>query len=236
MKTKAKLIFADHRLPDEAKNKLAKLGNLILFNAGNKTHPSIKGHPDIFLCQCGKKWIIAPNTPKEYVHALEKANISFEIGKEQVDVKHPGAARYNVVCYKNKLYHNLKFTDKSILEKFDKKDCHHIPQAYSRCSTIALDNQTFITSDKGVEKALKESGKEVLYVDPYPICLPGLPWGFFGGCCGIDKDTIYFSGSLRYFKEEKEIRAICKKKNYNIIELFNGSPFDGGSIFFMEEN
>ncbi|MFA8298997.1 MAG: DUF6873 family GME fold protein [Hyphomicrobiales bacterium] len=227
------IIIADYRLPDEAIKKLTKEGKVIRFNAGNLTHPSIKGHPDLFFCKCGKQLIVAPNTPKEYIDLLKSKKINYTLGKEPTGKAHPDAARYNAVTINDTLLHNLKVTESKILSQYKEERTVDLPQAYSRCSIIPLDENTFITSDRGVEKALLKAGKEVLYVNPYPITLPGLPWGFFGGCCGINNKKLYFSGSLRFLKEEKEIRNLCKEKGYEIVELFEGSPFDGGSILFL---
>lgn len=233
MESSTKLIFADYRLPKEAFDKLSNIAPVVSFDAGDITHPAIKGHPDLFLCQCGKHMVVAPNIPSNYLDHLRNAEVDFELGESPAEKEHPAAARYNAVCCESTLIHKLDVTEHKVKEKFKERDCIAIPQAYSRCSILAVDQNSYITSDRGVEKALRKAGKEVLFVDPYPIVLPGLPWGFFGGCCGMKDDTIYFSGSLRFFKEEKDIRDFCSKRGKTIVELFDGSPFDGGGIVFV---
>ena len=54
-------ILIDHRIPKEAKIKLASYGQLIELESNEDTYNAISSHPDIFCCQTPDKLIIAPN-------------------------------------------------------------------------------------------------------------------------------------------------------------------------------
>lgn len=71
-----------------------------------------------------------------------------------------------------------------------------------------------------------------MYVNPEGIQLPGFDHGFVGGAAGIYKDQVFFIGNLDYFSEGEKFRHFLS--GYEIIELYDGPLFDGGSILFLE--
>ncbi len=71
---------------------------------------------------------------------------------------------------------------------------------------VGLPDGRFITSDRGIERALIEKGKDVMYVNPEGIQLSGFDHGFGGGTAGIFENQIYFLGSLDHFLEGEKIR------------------------------
>lgn len=65
------------------------------------------------------------------------------------------------------------------------------------------------------------------------IQLPGYKNGFIGGCVGIKDKQIFFLGRLDFLKNSDEVKAFIKSQNLEIIELYEGPLFDGGSILFV---
>ena len=98
---------------------------------------------------------------------------------------------------------------------------------------IPLTNDAFISSDKGISKVLDRYGIENIYVNPKGIELPGFTHGFFGGCCGIFDQKLFVIGKIDHLENAKEFREFITSKNIEIIELYNGNLFDGGSILFL---
>ena len=101
---------------------------------------------------------------------------------------------------------------------------------------MALRDNWFVTSDRGIEQILLCHQLHVLYVDPVGIQLPGFSHGFFGGTCGILDDTVYFIGDLAYHKQGEEINLLLEKLGYQTCALYDGPLFDGGSMFFFRRN
>jgi Family of unknown function (DUF6873) len=231
IQTEQMIIIADLRIPEQVKLKLKQFGQLLFLESFNVTYPAISGHPDIFLFKTYSQLIVAPNTPKEFLEQLIFRNIPFKKGTLCVGKEYPETAHYNVVETDSFLIHHKKYTDKSIQKQIQVKELIHVRQAYTRCNMIALRDDRFITSDKGIEKVLKRKGLETLYVDPKGIFLPGFDHGFIGGTCGVLKNRIFFIGSLDQFHEGEKIRAFLK--DYEIIELYDGPLFDGGSLIFV---
>lgn len=149
-----------------------------------------------------------------------------------VGKKYPHTAHYNAVVTDTFLIHNPKYTEPTILSECSSLELIEVKQAYTRCNVLALPNDRFITSDKGIEKALQRKGLEVLYTDPKGILLPGFKNGFFGGACGIYNQQVFFIGKLDHFPEGENVRDFLE--GYEIIELYDGPLFDGGSILFLD--
>ena len=225
------LILADNRIPEKAKNNLKKYGKVLFLETHGITYPTISGHPDIFFCNTENGLVIAPNIPENIKQQLLENNIQFVEGMQRLGKQYPETARYNAVVTNKLLIHNLKCTDAVVQDNCTELESIHVKQAYTRCNLIALEDSRFITSDKGIKKALSDKGFEVLFVHPNGIILPGFKHGFIGGCCGIYGNRIIFIGSLNHFPEGDKIRSFAK--GYEIVELCNGRLFDGGSIIII---
>lgn len=227
------LIIIDKKAPSEAKLLLAKYGELMELETSGIVYEAISGHPDIFFSQIGTQLIIAPNLPEQYFKKLKEQNISFVLGEEAVGAKYPASSRYNVVADDDFLIHNFRNTDSAITHLAEDMDLIQVDQGYTRCNLIPLGNKHYITSDKGVERTLNRYDLSVLYVEPEGIQLSGYKNGFIGGCAGINGKQIFFMGSLNHLKSSQEIKEFLKSQNFELIELYKGSLFDGGSILFL---
>jgi hypothetical protein len=226
-------ILIDGRMPLAAKEKLRQFGEMIEFATEGITYEAISGHPDIFFCPTPNGLVVAPNLPKKYFDFLLKFSISFTLGKNPVGKIYPDSALYNSLVTNNLFIHNPIISDATIQKLAETQHAIKVKQGYVRCNLLALPNNSFITSDKGIEKTLKQNNFEVLYVNPTCVKLPGFEHGFFGGICGLNNMVLFINGSLSYFKEEEIIRNFIAKANIRIVELFDGQPVDVGTILFL---
>lgn len=227
------LIIADTRIPAEAMNRLNNYGKVIAFSTKEITYPSITCHPDIFFCKMNDELIVAPNLPGEYKNILKNNAIDFIEGESAVGEKYPETAKYNAVCTKNYLIHNFRYTDSAISDHAAELDLIHSGQGYTRCNLLALKEDHFITSDAGISRVLNGFGLNNLYVVPAGILLPGMKHGFFGGACGVHDNKVFILGNLDKFTEGNKVRNYLLALNYEVIELYDGPLFDGGSLFFV---
>ncbi|NQU35245.1 MAG: hypothetical protein HQ521_18620 [Bacteroidetes bacterium] len=228
------IIISNSTIPDKALNKLAELGGVISFITNGITYPAISGHPDVFFCQIDKLLVAAPNIPADIKNKLVKRKINFIEGSSAVGSKYPETAKYNAVVTDSYLIHNLKVTDSRIKELCSNRISIHVNQAYTRCNLLPLNNDRFITSDLGIYETLINNKLIALYVDPKQIKLPYFKNGFFGGACGVYKNKIYIIGSLIEMKGKNQIIDFLSDTNYNIVELYNGPIYDGGSLIFID--
>lgn len=227
------LIIHDRRLPKSAVENLQRYGKCVPFMTRGITLESIAGHPDIFFCPVDENIVIAPDIPVKYPDLLLKEGRKVVSGELSVGNKKQEAAHYNVVVTETKVIHHQKYTDSTILSLAGDRSFVHVSQAYTRCSLLPLKENHFMTSDKGIEKTLKQNGLTVLYVNPEEIMLPGHRHGFIGGCMGISKNRIFISGHLNFHRDGEKMRDLFHFLEYEIIELYDGPLYDGGTIFFV---
>ncbi len=227
------IILTDKRIPVEAQKSLDRYGQVIPFSTEGITYPAISGHPDIFFCQVNGQLIVAPNLPEKYKTILADKGISFLEGESLVGEKHPDTARYNVVCTEKYLIHNFRYTDSAITDHAGQLDLIHSGQGYTRCNLLPLKNDHFITSDAGISRVLNGYDINNLLVDPSGILLPQTKHGFFGGACGIFDNKVFILGNLNHFNDGKKVSDYLHLLGYEIVELYDGRLFDGGSLFFI---
>jgi len=230
-------ILIDSGIPVEAKNKLALFGILIELDNNTATYNAISSHPDIFCCQTTDNLIVAPNTSSKLIETFKTNNISFIIGNQNVGLEYPDTSFYNAVITEKFLIHNTKFTDEIIKNKCINKTQITVKQSYTRCNLLPLGEHHFITSDLGIFKTLNSvSGLSVIYINPENIILPDFKNGFFGGCCGIYQNKLFIIGNLNHISGSKAIRLFIENAGFQIIELYDGPLFDGGSLLFVEKS
>jgi hypothetical protein len=220
-------------MPEEAKKTLKGYGDLIELSTSGITYEAISGHPDIFFFQSASRLIAAPNLPGEYFSILDEKKINYTIGHLPAGKKYPETARYNAAASENFLIHRTDITEKKILMDSEDKETLHVKQGYCRCSLLPLRMESFITSDEGIYKALKNRGLNVLYVSPEGILLPGFSHGFIGGACGVSDDRVFITGSLSCHRQADEIKGFMNCLGYETVELYDGPLFDVGSIIFL---
>lgn len=230
------LIICDYRAPQHAIEKLKNIGELVLFNNKLLAPMPLHGHPDIFVCQTPEKLIVAPNIEKKLLNQLETSNISYIFGDLPIEIEHPFIARYNAIVTSKVTICNPNTVDPKILESSANNRLIQVKQSYNRCSTIALSDESFLTSDVKTHQQLLKNGFESLHIDSKAIALEGYSHGLFGGCVGINKQTstMYTVGSLHLLPNYSEIIALIHKKGLSVCCLTNAPLQDVGGLFFCE--
>ncbi len=227
-------ILLDRKMPEVAKKNLAIYGEIVEFATEGITYEAISGHPDIFFCPTPAGLIVAPNLPGEYFSFLDQNSIHYNKGSLPVGREYPETARYNSLVTEKFIIQNPASSEPEIRDTNTEPEIIPAKQGYVRCNLIALPNETFITSDRGIEKSIKQRKLEVLFVDPTCVKLGGFDHGFFGGACGLAGNTLFVCGSLKYFREQKRIEAFLERAGISLIELYEGEPVDVGTILFLE--
>lgn len=227
------LILLDRKMPEAAKEKLAAYGEIVEFATEGITYEAISGHPDIFFCPTPAGLIVAPNLPEEYFRILDQNKIHYIIGSLPVGKEYPETARYNSLVTDEFIIQNPSGSEPEIRNINTELEIIPSKQGYVRCNLIALPNNTYIASDRGIEKSLIQRNLEVLYVDPTCIKLDGFGNGFFGGVCGLLVNTLFVCGSLEYINEQSGIESFAAQAGVSVIELYDGKPVDVGTILFL---
>ena len=188
-------------------------------------------HADLQICFIEDYVITAPFAYEYYKELLPDYNVVR--GNSKVQGAYPNDISYNVLTSKKRLFHNLKYTDKKVLQVCSDVDysIYNVNQGYTKCTVCVVNENAVITEDEGVEKALKKSGFDVLYINSGDVVLKGYKNGFLGGASGlIDKDKLCFFGDITKHSNFTEIHDFAYKYGVSLISLSNEPLVDYGSI------
>lgn len=228
------MIFVhDARIQQQAIISIKKFGVNLPFITQQLTFDELSGHPDIFICQSDDVLIVAPNVPDSYIDFFEQKDIKYCFGYKNVGKEKVNSSAYNAVVTKKYVFHNKNITDKKILELNADKEYIHVNQAYTRCSLFPLPNNNFITSDKGIAKTLEKMGLGYFLLSADDIMLPGYRNGCAGGCFGYAENKIYMTGDIAHHSEGKALKEFIENCGCELIELYAGKLFDGGSLIII---
>ncbi|MDR2962042.1 MAG: hypothetical protein LBU90_00135 [Bacteroidales bacterium] len=231
---KKPICIVDSRAPQAALARLAQEFEVLPFRTQNITYEAVSCHPDVFLFQYSDTVILAPNIPHKYKEFLHKRGVSFTEGSTVIDETFSTSVAYNCAATKEYFFHKRGLTEEKILQCFKNHDFIQLPQAYTRCSMLAIENCAFITSDNGIEKVLQSRNFDVCYIRPQEISLPPYSHGFIGGCMGIFERKIYLLGALDFLPDGEMLRTFARAYDYEIVELYEGKLYDGGGLFFLK--
>lgn len=231
-----KYAFVDSRIKDIEKFNLEKLDcKVICCPTTNLVYEAICGHPDILMHILNSKDILIHKDMDPSFEVLIK-ELGFNVIYSSCHLKnsYPGDIILNAINTTTLFLHKLSSTDKTLLKFVEGKKKLNIKQGYSKCSTVILNDNLFITSDKNICETLVNEKKEVLLLPPGDIKLPGLNYGFIGGTCGmIDPHTIVFYGNLKHYKFSPLLLNFLYKNDIKPIFLSDEPLIDRGSIFFV---
>lgn len=180
--------------------------------------PPISCHPDIYMCQLNPGMI-------------------FHGKPEKLGRDYPYHAIYNGCSTGKYFIHNLKLTDAELLEAVSDSGLIsvHVPQGYSKCSIVVVDDNSIITSDRGIFKAASKAGLDILLIEPKQVILHGYPYGFLGGASGRIGDTILFNGDLSKHSDFNEISRFITSRGLKIKYFAEYPLTDIGSIIQEKE-
>lgn len=110
----------------------------------------------------------------------------------------------------------------------------NVPQGYTRCTCLPVDDRSFITSDMGIAKVMSRYDTDVLLIEPGHVKLPGFKFGFIGGCAGNvtinGQRTIIFNGNISAHPDYKKIADFIEARDISIVYFDSYQLEDIGSI------
>lgn len=229
-----KQVLVDYRIQNIEKLNLLKLNlEIIICPPCEDLYEAVCGHPDMLVHFINKKNLLVHNSMnKSFISSLENYGLNIILSGKKLKINYPEDIILNALNMENIFVHTLAFTDKNLLNSINDKKLINIKQGYSKCSTVIVSDNAIITSDKGICSALLDEGLDVLLLPPGDILLPGLDYGFIGGCCGlINESQLAIYGNLDFYLYGNEVKIFLKKHDVEPIYLRNGKLIDRGSIF-----
>lgn len=229
-------VLVDYRIAEEERFSLEKLGfKVLVCPPSSSLYEAICGHPDMLINRINKDTILVHKQMDNYfIELLQEANFNVIFSHNPLGNEYPRNVILNAVNLKNIFVHNIKYTDPNLMEMVKPKKLLNTNQGYTKCSTALVNERAIITSDTGIAAAFREESFDVLLIPPGDIMLPGLDYGFIGGCCGLlDSNTLAFYGDLNYYAYGTEVESFLVKHNVTPLFLRKGKLMDRGSIISL---
>lgn len=223
-------------------NALNRLGIEVLSCPdNNRLSNEVRGHVDLSIVHLGGKSLVidsmlADSSPL-FVKMLTNRGLELLTAEQQNADRN--ITEYSLCsCLLGKHFiHSLKNTDKTVLSNLDEHtNIINVRQGYSKCSVCIVDDNSIITSDSGIARALRTAGISTLEITPGYIYLKGYSYGFIGGSAfKISNNQLAFTGSLKFHPDCCRIERYLESKNIEPVYLNNEPIFDVGSAILLRE-
>ncbi len=215
-----------------------------LTDKGHKTIPiqrtpsvyeAISTHADIYACPIGGELILAPEQDAGIGRALSSAGVVYALGSSILQKNYPGNVAYNAVSTENYFIHNLKHTDPMLLGRAQQLGLIliDVKQGYTKCNTVIVSPNAFITSDAGIARQLSSYLIDVLLIQNGHVGLSGFPHGFLGGASGKVDDTIFFNGDLSRHPDCQRIISFIEDRGLSAVYFEDYPLEDIGSLISL---
>ena len=181
--------------------------------------------------------VVAPSAYTYYKNILP-SNITLIKGNKDPQNTYPGDCAYNVAKLGNKIIGNHKYTDSKIKEIYKNLEYKfiNVKQGYTKCNMCIVDENSIITEDVGLFKALIPYGIDALLLNTHSIRLNSFDYGFIGGATGFVKPgCLGFLGNLSFHPEEKHIKDFLEERKVDIISLSSTNAIDFGGLLYLND-
>ena len=224
-------------VPKSAADALGRFCDVFSLRPDDSLAHPVRSHPDMIISVIGRRAIL----PRGYAEA--NADLCAFIGSAGYDLipadgrrgpEYPDDVGLNCALGDRFIVCRSRSTDGAVLEaaRSDGLDIIDVNQGYAGCSCIVC-GDSVITSDKGIDDAVKSSGRESVLVPNDGIRLDGYDVGFIGGCGGFADGTLYFFGNIDTLPCGEPIRAFAERKGYSVVCLTDEKLTDYGGIKFI---
>ena len=233
------IAIIDARQPSAVRDALRKRGfDIVALPAFPRLPAPVSGHPDmlIFIARGAlfthsEYYSIARSQIDKIVADL---SLNLVMCDDDISPEYPHDVRFNLAFVGGHViglraavaHHILEFCDRQSIDFID------VRQGYSKCSVCIVSDDAIITADRGIARAARNVGIDVLEIVPGGVSLLGYDTGFLGGASGTDAENVYFSGNLASHPDAFAIESFCHRHGKSAVSLSTEPLFDGGTMFF----
>lgn len=228
-------IIVNSMLDDKICNELIKKNFEPVHAPVNKNIPSpVNTHPDMQLCVIDGKIVCDMELWDFYHSILKDSGVEIIKGKTKTQGNYPDDIAYNIKVVGNNVFHNLRYTDESIVELIKEKNIINISQGYSGCTICRAGENAIITADKAIHQCAMDNSIESLLISQGDISLPPYEYGFIGGASFYYEEKVFFFGDINTHRDYRRIKEFCDFIGSEIISLSDKKLYDYGSAFVFE--
>lgn len=227
-----KYVIVAENFPEKSLKILKEYGKIVRTKSNKNLMKGLDTHPDILVHPLPSGELVVDRDNLEYYKKIfPDKNIL--PSHSCLSKEYPKDVPLNAFTFKNYFIHNLKFTDKVLLDYYKNSgyEMINIKQGYGKCSSLVT-NDFIITSDGGIYESLRDL-IPIYKIKHGEIRLQNFNYGFIGGASGVLGKKIFFTGDFSHHSSYEEILKIIKKYDYEI-EILSKDPIeDYGSIYFI---
>lgn len=239
-KKNIKTILISNKISNNLKSLLNCLNISFIESIDNNNLPiQVSDHPDMSIHPItSKKFIVDLNVYSDYKSLLSNYDIDLIPSYDVISGTYPFDSLLNVSRIGNYYIHN-KYTANDLIKEFNDLKLEYLPvkQGYSKCSTLILNCDTIVTSDKGIHKAIISKGLNSHLLPQGGIELQGYDTGFIGGTGGlIGPNTLLLSGDLDLYEHGEALKSLLKHLNIKAVYPKGEKLVDLGSIILINGN
>ena len=194
----------------------------------NNVSEPIACHADVLYLKCNEKDIYVSDCQVNNISYLKENGYNVHI--VGLTAGYQTESKLNVVITDKTVICNPKTCLESICA--DNKEIINVNQGYTKCSTVVLSDNDFITEDYGIYITLKSKGKNCLLIEKGSVLLKGYNYGFIGGASAFleQEKVLLFFGDISKHKNYQEILMFCNSLNINVDYIKNMELTDIGGI------
>lgn len=217
---------------DEVINKLESYGyNCISTEESPDVSTPINLHADVLYLKTGERTLYVSECQKNNIDFLK--HIGYDIEVVKLSKGYKTECRLNIVVTDDIILCNSK-TCIDITTIQNNRNIIFTNQGYTKCSTVVIDNDSFITEDESIYNSLVSSGKNCLLIKKGYVNLKGYNYGFIGGASIYLKEErkLLFAGNIKNHISYNEIEKFCNNINVAIdyIDTINLTDIGGAVI------
>lgn len=234
------IFITDYRIKNGSRRILEKYGTVILSDRA-PVEWQMDGHPDLQVHLFEDILIIYRNASDRLISEIERNTKRMIISSEKsLKAVYPNDSILNAVTTDSFFIHDLKITDpvltESVRSSKTERKIINVRQGYTRCTTLPVTSDVFLTSDRKISEEINKNGGSSLFTDTDEIRLKGYDKGFIGGTSCVVRDSeryLFFTfgdiSKLKCFPEIRDFLLKCEIEP-EFISLSEDYPEDLGSI------
>lgn len=184
----------------------------------NRVSAPICAHSDVLYQKIDANTIIISACQIANKEMLERAGYNVMI-YDNLNSGYKDECKLNFIINGTTIIHNPKTSAVNQLDIFNDYRKIEVRQGYTKCSTIAVNENAYITDDSNIYHRLIKNDIDCLLINKGEINLDGYDYGFIGGAAvKLDKNHILFLGDFKNKSDRLSVTNFLKK--YDIEPLF----------------
>ena len=230
-----KIIFVSELADRTFISYMKNFGEVIVVPRDDRFESRTSSHPDLVLSIIDDTLIIDENAHPEIYKQLDALGVPYVVGNSKLSAIYPQDIAYNAVITKDFLIHKLDYTNPLLYmhSAYTNKKLIPVRQGYTKCSTVVVNDDTVITADQGIYRAVKDF-MNALLIQSGHVLLGGEDNGFLGGASAGFEDMIVFHGDLSQHPDFLRIEALLKASHKHL-HYFKEFPLkDIGSVLIFD--